>query len=89
MKKLVLSIGVLASFLLMANRSQAQTQNSSDYTIAAGLKFGGYEDGLSAKYFATSTVSYEAELGFRSHGVVFTGLYEINQEAFNVPELKF
>jgi hypothetical protein len=89
MKKLILSLGVLASFLLISNRSQAQTQDGSNYTIAAGLKFGGYEDGFSAKYFATSTVSYEAELGFRSHGVVFTGLYEINQEAFNVPELKF
>jgi len=90
MKKLVLSLAVLVSFLMITTRSQAQNQDASNYTIAAGLKFGGYEDGISGKYFATDNVSYEGILGFRSHhGVVITGLYEINQEAFNVPELKF
>lgn len=90
MKKLVLSVAVLFSFMLIANRSLAQSsQYSQDYKTAVGLKFGAYEDGISVKYFASPDISYEGILGFRDHGVVVTGLYEINQEAFNVPALKF
>jgi hypothetical protein len=90
MKKVVFSVAVLFSFMLIANRSLAQnSQDSQDYKTAVGLKFGAYEDGISVKYFASPDISYEGILGFRNHGVVVTGLYEINQEAFNVPALKF
>jgi hypothetical protein len=90
MKTVVLSVAVLFSFMLIANRSLAQnSQDSQDYKTAVGLKFGAYEDGISVKYFASPDISYEGVLGFRDHGVVVTGLYEINQEAFNVPALKF
>ena len=93
MKKVILTLAIIISFLLIGTRSQAQqTQQSTDetsYKTAVGLKFGAYENGVSVKYFATPDVSYEGVLGFRSHGVVITGLYELNQEAFNVPELKF
>ncbi|MFI5158577.1 MAG: hypothetical protein ACHQF4_06905 [Sphingobacteriales bacterium] len=92
MKKLLLTLFISASFLVITNKSQAQnsqTQGGQDYKTAVGLKFGAYEDGISIKYFPTSDVSYEGIIGFRSHGVVFTGLYELNQEAFNVPQLKF
>jgi hypothetical protein len=90
MKKTIYSIAFIVSFLLIGGMAKAQnTQGGTSYTTAVGLKFGGYEDGVSVKYFATSDVSYEGVLGFRDHGVVVTGLYELNQEAFNVPELKF
>ncbi|MHB8206812.1 hypothetical protein [Mucilaginibacter sp.] len=92
MKKLLLTLFISASFLLMTSRSQAQdsqTQGGQDYKTAVGLKFGPFESGISIKYFPTSDVSYEGLIGFRNHGVVFTGLYELNQEAFNVPALKF
>ena len=90
MKKVILSVAILFSFMLIANRSLAQnSQGSQDYKTAVGLKFGAYEDGISVKYFASPDISYEGVLGFRDHGVVVTGLYEINQEAFNVPALKF
>jgi len=90
MKKVLFSVAVLFSFMLIANKSLAQSsQGSQDYKTAVGLKFGAYEDGISVKYFASPDVSYEGVLGFRDHGVVVTGLYEINQEAFNVPALKF
>jgi hypothetical protein len=90
MKKVILSVAVLFSFMLMANRSLAQnSQYSQDYKTAVGLKFGAYEDGIAVKYFASPDISYEGVLGFRNHGVVVTGLYEINQEAFDVPALKF
>lgn len=85
MKKLLSCTFILASFLLLSTRSNAQ-----DYKTAVGLKFGGYENGFSAKYFTTQDVALEGLLGFRSHGgVVITGLYEFHQEAFGVKELKF
>ncbi|MGN6180148.1 MAG: hypothetical protein ACTHNW_13250 [Mucilaginibacter sp.] len=90
MKKVLLSFTVLICFLTIANRSMAQQAQSGDsYNAAVGLKFGAYEDGISFKWFASPSVSYEGLLGFRNHGVVVTGLYELNMEAFNVPELKF
>lgn len=71
-------------FVLVSKKASAQ-----DYQSAIGLKFGGYENGLSLKYFTNSTTSLEGEIGFRQHGVVVTGLYELNVVAFGVPELKF
>ena len=87
MKKFALIIFLSAGFLLAGK--QANAQETQDYKTAAGLKFGGYEDGFAVKYFMDNTVSLEGILGFRSHGVVVTGLYELNMEAFGVHELKF
>jgi len=87
MKKALLILLISASLLTISKRSQAQ--DSPDYKSAVGLKFGGYEDGISFKYFDSQTVSYEGEFGIRNHGVVITGLYEINQAAFNLPGMKF
>jgi len=84
MKKL-LTGAIIAISILLANK-QASAQ---DYKTAVGLKFGGYENGFSAKYFTTNSIALEGLLGFRSHGMVITGLYEIHQEAFGVKELKF
>jgi len=84
MKNILLYVFILVSFLLISTRSNAQ-----DYQTAVGLKFGGYENGISFKYFTEKDVSLEGVLGFRDHGVVVTGLYEFNQIAFGVPELKF
>jgi len=84
MKKVLLSSIISATILLTSQALRAQT-----YQTALGLKFGGYENGVSLKYFTTKDVSLEGVLGLRSHGVVFTGLYEINQTAFSVAELKF
>ena len=75
---------LLLSSILLAKKSNAQT-----FQFAAGLKFGGYENGLSAKYFLSKNASVEGLLGFRDAGIVITGLYEINQVAFNIPELNF
>jgi hypothetical protein len=90
MKKIVFTLFISVSFLLIGKQVNAQTTtDATDYKTAVGLKFGGYENGISLKYFSTSDVSLEGVLGFRDHGVVITGLYEINQEAFGVPALKF
>jgi hypothetical protein len=84
MKKLILSFFIITSFLLISKRSSAQ-----DYKTAVGLKFGGYENGVSIKYFPLNDVALEGVLGFREHGLVATGLYELHQQAFGVHGLRF
>ena len=74
---------------MITNHSKAQTQ-SQNYTTAVGVKFGPYESGFSVKYFASApNTALEGILGFNNHGVVLTGLYELDIPAFNVDGLKF
>lgn len=92
MKNLIYYLIILVAFVFSSKTSVAQTNasvNSNSYQIAAGVKFGGYENGLSGKYFFKENTAIEAVIGFRNNGVVLTGLYEIHQTAFNVPALKF
>ncbi|MFD0748668.1 hypothetical protein ACFQZS_00850 [Mucilaginibacter calamicampi] len=84
MKKTIYFLAIFISFLVTSKRGSAQ-----DYKWAAGLKFGGYESGVSGKYFMQSNVALEGIVGFRNSGVVVTGLYEIHQPAFNLDKLKF
>ncbi|MFD0793512.1 hypothetical protein ACFQZX_07770 [Mucilaginibacter litoreus] len=84
MKKFTFAALLLTCFLLFSKRSDAQ-----DYRTAVGLKFGGYENGPSVKYFLNESAALEGVLGIRSHGVVISGLYELHQTAFNTAGLKF
>ena len=84
MKNIIYCLATLGSCLLISKQTQAQ-----DYKTAIGLKFGGYENGISIKYFTATDIALEGILGFRDNGAVVTGLYEFNQEAFGVGELKF
>lgn len=83
MKKFTYLFTLLIAALCISTTVKAQ------YQAAAGLKFGGYENGIAGKYFLNEGTAIEGVLGFRSHGVVVTGLYEIHQTAFNVKDLKF
>ncbi len=83
MKKIIIAAFAFSG-LLVSKQLKAQ-----DYKTAVGLKFGGYESGVSVKYFGEKDISLEGIAGFRDRGLVVTGLFEINQEAFGVPELKF
>ena len=90
MKKVILSLITISSFVLISNTSKAQQSNDlPDYKMAVGLKFGPYESGFSGKYFFAPNTALEGILGFNNHGVVVTGLYEMDIIAFNVPALKF
>jgi hypothetical protein len=84
MKKTALLL-VTTAFLMLCQ----QKANAQSYKSALGLKFGGYENGISGKYFLNEGTALEGVLGIRNHGLVLTGLYELHQTAFNVPELKF
>ena len=83
MKKNLLIVLIVITSLFATTALRAQ-----GYQTAIGAKFGGYENGISLKYFTQKNVALEGILGFRSHGVVFTGLYEIHQPAFNVADLQ-
>lgn len=92
MKRFIPYFLIPAICLFITTLSNAQSTVSSatqNYTFSAGLKFGGYENGISAKYFIADNKALEGVLGFRNSGVVITGLYELNLEAFNMPALKF
>ncbi|RYZ95791.1 MAG: hypothetical protein EOP47_25105 [Sphingobacteriaceae bacterium] len=84
MKKVLYIVIAIISFMFFANTSKAQ-----DYKTAAGLKFGGYENGISVKHFIMDDVAIEGILGLRRGGAVITGLYEFHLPAFNVDKLKF
>lgn len=83
MRKSAILLLFIASLLFFSKRSLAQ-----DYQTAVGLKFS-YEYGPSVKYFIDKDAALEGELGLRSHGVVFTGLWEKHLAAFDVEKLKF
>jgi hypothetical protein len=83
MKKKISFLGLTFTLILFINVS-AKAQN---YTTSAGLRFGGYENGLTVKHFIGSETAIEGILGFRSGGFVLTGLYEIHAPAFNEPSL--
>ncbi|MEO6849736.1 MAG: hypothetical protein ABI203_01265 [Mucilaginibacter sp.] len=91
MKKAIYSVLIIVSFLFVTQTSKAQdvTGYKPNYQFAVGLKFGGYENGISGKYFMNSATSLEGILGFRAHGLVVTGLYELNLKAFNVDGFRF
>jgi len=83
MKKFPVLLLLLTLLLIFSKRSSAQ-----DYQLAVGLKFS-YEFGPTVKYFIDKDAALEGELGLRSHGVVFTGLWEKHIQAFDVEKLKF
>lgn len=84
MKKLFFSGLLIAGFLTLQKTALAQ-----DYNTAIGLKFGGYENGISIKHFTSADIALEGIVGFRQKGVVITGLWEKHQTAFNLADLKF
>src|ERR1700741_5057666 len=89
MKHTAYFLSILFALLFISTASKAQ-EYIPNYQFAAGLKFGGYENGVSGKYFMNQTTAIEGLVGLRSpHGLVITGLYEINQKAFNIEGFRF
>lgn len=89
MKKLTYILLLSAAFLFVGQTSKAQDYNPN-YTYAAGLKFGGYENGVAGKWFMDKTTSLEAFVGLRSpHGLVITGLYELNTQIADIQGFRF
>ncbi|RRN76871.1 hypothetical protein EIM50_22470 [Pseudoxanthomonas sp. SGD-10] len=79
-----LLLAIVLSFLFFTQQTKAQ-----DYEMGIGLRFGGYENGITGKYFVDGVTAYEGILGFRPGVVVLTGLYQKHAPAFDVPDLKW
>lgn len=82
MKKSTILLFFITAFILFTKNTKAQ-----DYRVAAGLKFS-YEFGPSGKYFYDKDTAIEAILGLRSHGAVFTALWEKHVPILEVDKLK-
>lgn len=77
---------LVTTFLLTLFFSQGKAQ---DYTYGLGLRFGGYENGISGKYYLNESTAYEGILGFRPGVVVLTGFYQKYAPAFEVQDLRW
>ncbi|HUX53890.1 MAG TPA: hypothetical protein VMV56_05730, partial [Williamwhitmania sp.] len=60
--------------------------NAQDYNTGIGLR-AGYTNGLTVKHFIGSKVALEGILSSRWEGVEITGLYELQNRAFNTERL--
>jgi len=76
---------IIFAFALLFCVKHASAQ---DYKTAVGLHFS-YEVGPSIKYFYEDDTALEGIVGFRSHGVVFSGLWGKHVPVFDVDKLKF
>lgn len=61
---------------------------AQDYNTAIGIR-GGFESGLTVKYFTTEKAAMEFILASRWRGFNATGLYEIHNRAFDTDGLRW
>jgi len=80
MKKLFLALVLLLTTTLISN--------AQDYNTGIGFR-GGFSNGLTVKHFVSSKDALEGILTSRWHGFNITGLYEIHNQAFDTPGLKW
>lgn len=83
MKKFSLILTVISLFAITRSFAQA------NYNTAAGIRIGGYENGLTLKHFTSSSTAIEGIIGFRPGVFVATGLYQIHAVAFAQPSLNW
>lgn len=76
-----------ACFITMCLVKNANAQ--SNYNTGAGVRLGGYENGLTLKHFISSNTALEGIVGFRPGAFVVTGLYEKHETAFAEPSLNW
>ncbi|MFC5283794.1 hypothetical protein [Pedobacter alpinus] len=61
----------------------------ANYTTGAGVRIGGYENGLTLKHFINPSTALEGVIGFRRGAFVVTGFYEKHAVAFAEPSLNW
>lgn len=90
-----LAEGISNSFFNGANSSSLlynpHSLAASSYTTSIGIRFGGYESGLSIKHFIKKGVAIEGIIstGWLYHGTRITGLYEVHKAINGAPGLSF
>jgi len=80
MKKIILTITVALSVIILAN--------AQDYSTGIGLR-GGFFNGITVKHFIGDNTALEGILSTRWSGFEITGLYEIHNQAFDVDRLNW
>jgi len=80
MRKIIISCLLAFSFALISN--------AQDYNTGIGLR-GGYFNGFTIKHFISSKSALEGIFDSRWRGFQATGLYEVHNQAFNAPRLKW
>jgi hypothetical protein len=75
---------VIAFIIISVLTSNAQSINTSNYSTAVGLRFGG-TSGITVKHFMSSTSAVEGIFSFWRRSVGITGLYEKHANAFSEP----
>ncbi len=80
MKKLFFAFILLLATTLISN--------AQDYSTGIGFR-GGLSNGLTVKHFISSENAVEGILSTRWQGFNITGLYEIHNQAFDTPGLKW
>ena len=86
MKKLIITLKLTSALILFPFVNSFAQVN---YNLGIGLRGGGYENGLTLKYFKNSSTAFEGILGFRPGVFVFTGLFEKHSIAFSEPSLNW
>lgn len=66
----------------------ASVSNAQDYNTGIGIR-GGFENGLTVKYFTTEKTAFEFLLASRWRGFEATGLYEVHNRAFDTDRLRW
>jgi hypothetical protein len=86
MKNKHLIFGLAVLLLSFANRESAQAQ-----TVGLGLRVGGYNAGISGKYFFRDNLAIEGILGtgFGRRGFQLTSLVEQHASAFGIEGLQW
>jgi hypothetical protein len=80
MKRIIMTCIVVFCIILI---SKAQ-----DYNTGIGIR-GGFESGLTVKYFTAEKTALEFLLASRWRGFEVTGLYEVHNRAFDTDRLKW
>jgi len=75
---------ILATFLIFTTTLFVNAQQS--YSTGIGLR-GGLASGVTVKHFISDKAALEGILSTRWRGTIITGLYEIQQIAFDTPGL--
>lgn len=76
---------IIATLFVLFAFSQV---NAQDYNTGIGLR-GGFFSGLTVKHFLDERNALEGLLSTRWSGFDITGLYEVHDQAFNVPRLNW
>lgn len=85
MQKTFLKINLIAFAII----SISNLANAQEYSTSAGIRFGGFNSGITVKHFINDQDAVEGILGIGSGSFVVTGFYQRHADAFEIDGLKW